>query len=74
MKILFWDRNGFVLYLKGLEQGRFQFPVVNERRQHVEVEAAQLAMLAASTSTQNDFVPGRHRSKTGSTGIPDRDL
>lgn len=48
VKILFWDRNGFVLYLKRLEQGRFQFPSVDERRQHVEMDAAQLAMLLGS--------------------------
>ena len=45
VKILFWDRNGFVLYLKRLEQGRFQVPAVDEQRQHVVMEAAQLAML-----------------------------
>jgi transposase len=45
VKILFWDRNGFVLYMKRLERGRFQVPAVNERTRHVDMEAAQLAML-----------------------------
>jgi transposase len=45
VKILFWDRAGFVLYLKRLEKGRFQLPVVDARRKHVEMEPAQLAML-----------------------------
>jgi transposase len=45
VKILFWDRNGFVLYLKRLERGRFQLPVVGDRTKHVTMEAAQLAML-----------------------------
>ena len=45
VKILFWGRSGFVLYLKRLEKGRFQMPAVDARRKHVEMEAAQLAML-----------------------------
>jgi transposase len=45
VKILFWDRNGFVLYLKRLERGRFQLPAVNERTRHIDMEPAQLAML-----------------------------
>jgi transposase len=45
VKIFFWDRNGFVLYMKRLERGRFQLPAVSARTKHVEMEPAQLAML-----------------------------
>ena len=45
LKILFWDKNGYVVYFKRLERGRFQLPTVDEKRVRVEMEAAQLAML-----------------------------
>jgi transposase len=45
VKILFWDRSGFVLYMKRLEKGRFQLPVVDARRKQIDMEPAQLAML-----------------------------
>ena len=45
VKILFWDKGGFVLYLKRLERGRFQLPDVDKRRRQVTMEAAELAML-----------------------------
>lgn len=43
VKILFWDRNGFALYYKRLEQGRFQMPPSSGSS--VKLEPAQLAML-----------------------------
>ena len=45
LKILFWDNNGFAIYFKRLERGRFQIPVINEQRSKIEIEATQLAML-----------------------------
>lgn len=45
LKILFWDNNGYVVYFKRLERGRFQLPTVDEKRVKVQMEAAQLAML-----------------------------
>lgn len=45
LKILFWDRNGYVVYFKRLERGRFQLPGVDAERTKVTMEPAQLAML-----------------------------
>ena len=45
VKILVWDRNGFVLYYKRLSQGRFRMPQVPEGATRVEMDATTLAML-----------------------------
>ncbi len=45
IKILFWDRGGFVLYFKRLEKGRFQMPVVRAGQRSVVLEGTQLSML-----------------------------
>lgn len=45
-RILFWDHNGFVLYAKRLERGRFQVPrEVSEGTTHLTLEAADLVLL-----------------------------
>ena len=45
VKILAWDRNGFVLYYKRLSQGRFRLPKIPENVTRVELDATTLAML-----------------------------
>ncbi|MBU4387888.1 IS66 family insertion sequence element accessory protein TnpB [Candidatus Dependentiae bacterium] len=43
MKILYWDRNGFCLWLKRLEQDRFPWPMSEEACR--EITGEELAML-----------------------------
>jgi transposase len=45
VKILCWDRGGFVLYYKRLERGRFRLPEVAPNAEEVQLDATQLAML-----------------------------
>ena len=46
VKILFFDRGGFVLYYKRLEKGRFRWPRPTDDDAHgVEVDGTALAML-----------------------------
>ena len=45
VKILVWDRNGFVLYYKRLSQGRFRMPAIADDAERVEMDATTLAML-----------------------------
>jgi transposase len=45
IKILFWDRGGFVVYYKRLERGQFRLPHVAPGATSITLDATQLGML-----------------------------
>ena len=45
LKILLWDRDGFLLWYKRLETGVFKLPRVREGARSVELRASELAMV-----------------------------
>jgi len=45
IKVLFWDRGGFVLYYKRLAQGRFRMPRLRAGADRVALDGTELAML-----------------------------
>ena len=45
LKILVWDRDGFVLWYKRLESGAFKLPPVDAGTRSVELRASELAMV-----------------------------
>ncbi len=45
LKILVWDRDGFALWYKRLEQGVFKLPRAKEGARSVELRASELAMV-----------------------------
>jgi transposase len=45
LKILVWDRDGFVLWYKRLETGVFKLPRVDAGARSVELRASELAMV-----------------------------
>ncbi|WP_321477169.1 IS66 family insertion sequence element accessory protein TnpB [uncultured Paludibaculum sp.] len=45
LKILVWDRDGFVLWYKRLEAGAFKLPRVEAGSSSVELRASELAMV-----------------------------
>jgi transposase len=45
LKILVWDRDGFVLWYKRLEAGVFKLPRVEQGSRSVELRASELAMV-----------------------------
>lgn len=45
VKVLAFDKGGFVLYYKRLERGQFRLPHMDPDSQAVEIDATQLSML-----------------------------
>lgn len=45
VKLLYWDTDGYALWYKRLEVGRFRFPVVAEGQTQLTLTAAELTML-----------------------------
>jgi transposase len=45
VKILTWDKGGFLLLYKRLERGQFRLPLIGRDTMAVEIDATQLAML-----------------------------
>jgi transposase len=45
LKILLWDRDGFLLWYKRLESGVFKLPRVREGARSMELRASELAMI-----------------------------
>jgi len=45
LKLLMWDRDGFILWYKRLEAGVFKLPRVKDGARSVELRASELAMI-----------------------------
>ena len=45
LKALYWDKDGYVLWYKRLEEGTFKLPKLNAAQVSVELRASELAMI-----------------------------
>lgn len=59
VKILFWDRDGFCIFYKRLEAGKFQLPDFDSDQQGIELTYGQLTNLLEGV----DLNTGRRRRR-----------
>lgn len=64
VKLLLWDRNGFVLYYKRLEKGRFQFPKgIQEGQQTISHEQLKWLLAGLDFITMGQFPELEHSAQ-----------
>jgi transposase len=67
LKILLWDRDGFVLWYKRLETGVFKLPRVTAGARSVELRASELAMILDGIDVSKLKRVARYERGTGTT-------
>lgn len=65
VKILQWDRTGYVIWYKRLEEGIFRFPAASGTDSQVEIEAAELALLLEGIDLAGSKRQKRYRRPAG---------
>jgi len=66
VRLVYWDRNGFAMWTKRLEKGRFRPPFVDsDRLTSVGMEAAELALIVEGI----DLAGARRRPRWQSVAI-----
>jgi len=63
-KILYWDRDGLVVWAKRLERGRFQIPVSQDGAITVEVDGTTLAMILGGVDLQTAQRRKRYQARS----------
>lgn len=63
LKILWWDRDGYALWYKRLEEGVFKLPKVDPGAASVQLRASELAMLLEGIDLSSVRRSKRYRRK-----------
>jgi transposase len=68
IKVLFWDRGGFMLLYKRIERGRFRLPPIAKDALSISLEPSQLAMLLDGIDLSRVRTPTRWHPQKPSSG------
>lgn len=68
IKLLLWERDGFAIYYKRLEQGTFELPVASDPSVHPVITHQQLLLILQGISLKNIRYRKRYQKK--SLGYP----
>jgi transposase len=63
VKVLTWQRGGFVLWYKRLEKGRFRSPAIPQHTTQIEIEADQLFLVLEGMDLSRVSRPKRWEPK-----------
>jgi transposase len=68
LKALYWDKDGYVLWYKRLEEGTFKLPKLSAEQASVELKASELAMLLDGIDLASIRRGKRYRRAQGQDG------
>jgi transposase len=63
IKILYWDRDGYALWYKRLEEGTFKLPMVDPYQRSVQLRPSELAMMLDGIDLRSIRRARRYRPK-----------
>lgn len=72
VRVLYWDRDGYVLTMKRLEKGTFRVPATNALGTHRVIEAAELLLLLEGIDLQGATRRARWSPSTSSRSSTDQ--